>query len=408
MKIGLFTDVYTPSVSGVVTSVTMLKNALEKLGHQVYIVTANLENNKFIYNADEHIIRIPGIKIGIYDYRLTGIYSIKAAKMISKWKLDVIHSHTEFGIGGFARIIAKQLNIPLVHTYHTMYEDYIKHVIGGYFSEASNKIVEYFTTFLCDKTISELIVPTPKTHDLFKQKYKITRNIHVIPSGIEIERFYKERFSTNVINAYKKDYKLNKDDFIILYLGRLGQEKNIEFMVENHGHLVKYDKRFKLLIVGDGPEMNKLKELVTKYDITDNVIFTGKIQWDLVPIYYQLADVFVNPSTSETQGLTVIEAMASSKPAICINDPSYNDMVINNYNGLFFNNHKEYLNIMIDLFKHPKKLIELGEKARESVTSYSTTHYAERVLAVYQLANNFKPKMPYYLIDKLKNMLKGE
>ena len=118
--------------------------------------------------------------------------------------------------------------------------------------------------------------------------------------------------------------------------------------------------------------------------------------------------MFCNPSTSETQGLTVIEAMASSKPAICINDPSYNDMVINNYNGLFFNNHKEYLNIMIDLFKHPKKLIELGEKARESVTSYSTTHYAERVLAVYQLANNFKPKMPYYLIDKLKNMLKGE
>ena len=158
MRIGIFTDTYTPFINGVTTSVVMLKNALEKKGHTVYIVTVNHEDLKFKYKEDEKIIRIPGVPIGIYDYRLTGIYPLKAINKIKKWNLDVIHSQTEFGVGTFARIIAKQFNIPLVHTYHTMYEDYIHYITKGYFKKSSKKLVEYFTLFYCDKTISELVV----------------------------------------------------------------------------------------------------------------------------------------------------------------------------------------------------------------------------------------------------------
>ena len=128
MRIGLFTDVYPPYVNGVSTSVLMLKRSLEALGHQVYVVTVNNENMKYKYEEDGNIIRVPGLPIGIYDYRLTGINPVKAIKEIKKWRLDVIHSHTEFGVGTFARIISKQLEIPLVHTYHTMYEDYIHYI----------------------------------------------------------------------------------------------------------------------------------------------------------------------------------------------------------------------------------------------------------------------------------------
>ena len=121
MRIGIFTDTYPPFINGVSTSVFMLKKALEKKGHEVYVVTLNTENMHYKFDENNTVLRIPGVPIGIYDYRVSGIYPIRAMNIIRKWKLDVIHSHTEFSMGTFARIISRQFNIPLVHTYHTMY-----------------------------------------------------------------------------------------------------------------------------------------------------------------------------------------------------------------------------------------------------------------------------------------------
>ena len=141
MRIGIFTDTYPPFINGVSTSIKMLENALRKKGHKVYIVTVNPKDMKYIYEENGRVIRIPGIPIGIYDYRLTTAYPIRAVNKIKKWNLDIIHTHTEFGIGTFARVIGKQLDIPVVHTYHTMYEDYVHYITKGYFDEPSKKIV---------------------------------------------------------------------------------------------------------------------------------------------------------------------------------------------------------------------------------------------------------------------------
>ena len=162
MKIGIFTDAYEPHISGVTTSIKMLKKALEKMHHQVYIVTANLISNKFIYDEENKIIYLPGIKTGIYGTKLTGIYSKKAMKIIKDWNLDVIHSQTEFSIGYFSRIVAKKLNIPVVHTYHTLYEDYVHYVTHGYFNNAAKKLAIKITKYYCEKHCDELIVPTEK------------------------------------------------------------------------------------------------------------------------------------------------------------------------------------------------------------------------------------------------------
>ena len=170
MRIGIFTETYEPYVSGLVTSIKMLKNALEKKGHIVYIVTANLKDYHYNYKEQERILEIPGIPTGIYDARLTSIYPLQAVNIIKKWNLDVIHSQTEFAIGTFARLLAKQYNIPIVHTYHTMYEDYVHYITKGHFNKSSKKLVEYLTKFYCDKTITELIVPTVKAYNLFKEK----------------------------------------------------------------------------------------------------------------------------------------------------------------------------------------------------------------------------------------------
>lgn len=386
MRIGLFSDTYPPYINGVSTSVFMLKKALEKKGHQVFVVTVSNENMKYDVDEEENVIRIPGIPIGIYDYRLTGIYPLRAINIIRKWNLDVIHSHTEFGVGTFARIFAKQYNIPLVHTYHTMYEDYIHYITKGYFDKSSKKIVEYLTSFYCDKTANELIVPTKKTYDLFKQKYEFDKNIHIIPTGIEIERFYKENVDRERVKELKKKYELLKDDFVIVFVGRIAQEKNIPFLIEAQKDLVKTSPDIKLIIIGDGPDLEEFKDLVHKNKLDNNVEFVGKVPWEDIPAYYQLADVFATASTTETQGLTVIEAMAGGIAPVCIDDESFNTTVVDGLNGMIFKNKKEYVKAITELYQDPKKLQTMSNQARINAEVHSSKYYAERVLDVYKNA----------------------
>ena len=403
MRVGIFTDTYPPYINGVSTSILMLQRALEKQGHQVFIVTVNSDNMKYKYEDDNKIIRIPGIPTGIYDYRLTGIYPFRVLNKIKKWDLDVIHSHTEFGIGTFARIIAKQYNIPLVHTYHTMYEDYVHYITKGYFDGPSKKIVEYLTKFYCDKTATELIVPTKKTYDLFKQKYKIEKNVHIIPTGIEVERFYKEKYDKRDIELLKKTLGFSKDDFIILFVGRIAEEKNIKVLIEAQSNLIKKYKNCKLLIVGDGPDSEKLKKQSIKLD--EHVVFTGKIPWDLVPKYYLLSNAFATASTSETQGLTVIEAQASSLVPIVINDESFTSVVIDNLNGLIFRNKKEYIKKVEMLIEDKNMQDRISKQARISSETYSSKYYASRVTDVYKHAietNGVKKG----IINQVKNVIK--
>ena len=146
MRVGIFTEVYKPYVSGVVTSILMLKKSLEDLGHEVYVVTINMDKVKYEYDEKERVLRVPGINSGIYDnFKVSSIYPIKSTNRIKKWNLDIIHTHTEGSMGTYGRLLGKQFNIPIVHTYHTMYEDYIYLVTKGHFDKPAKKLpVEEF------------------------------------------------------------------------------------------------------------------------------------------------------------------------------------------------------------------------------------------------------------------------
>lgn len=381
MRIGLFTDTYPPFINGVSTSVLMLKQGLEKLGHEVYVVTVNDES--FSYKEEDGILKIPSFPIGLMNFRQTGIYPIKAFNIIKKWKLDIIHSHTEFSIGTFARLISKQLNIPLVHTYHTMYEEYIYYITKGYFNSASKKLVEYLTLFLCDKTIDELIVPTEKTKELFKDKYKVKRDVYVIPSGIDTTRFYKENIDKNEIINLKKDLGLKKTDFIVLYVGRIAKEKSIDFLINNFNSVLNRIPKAKMIIVGDGPDIKDLIDLTRKKGLENKIIFTGKAPWTDVPKYYSLCDLFVTASKTETQGLTVMEAMGASKPVVAIRDESFELMITDKKDGLFFDDEKSYVDMIYEVYKNKKLRDEISFNARLTADKYSPYSYAKNVLKVY-------------------------
>ncbi len=402
MRIGIFTDTYPPYINGVSTSIKMLEKALRQKGHQVFIVTVNPNNMKYEYEDNGRIIRIPGIPTGIYDYRLTGIYPIRVLNKIKSWKLDVIHSHTEFGVGTFARIVAKQYNIPLVHTYHTMYEDYTHYITHGHFDKSSKKLTEYFTKFYCDKTATELIVPSQKTYALFKEKYKVDRTVHIVPTGIDVERFHREKLDVKKINNLKKKLKL-KDSPVIIYVGRLAQEKRVETLIEVQSSLVK-KYNAKLLIVGSGPDLESYKKLAKKYKLDNSIIFTGAVPWEEVPYYYAVSDIFATASVSETQGLTVIEAMASGLPVVAAHDKAFEGVVIDDLNGKFFKTKREYKKAIMQILDNSNTLKMMSEQAKITADSHSLKYYADKIVYVYKRALSGIEKESIF--KKISNLFK--
>ncbi len=407
MRIGIFSEVYKPYVSGVVTSILMLKKSLEDLGHQVYVVTINIEKNKYEYDEKEHVLKVPGIESGIYDnFKVSSIYPIMATKRIRNFKLDIIHTHTEGSMGTYGRLLAKQFNIPIVHTYHTMYEDYIYLITKGLFDKPAKKVLEYFTLFYCDKTVSELIVPTKKTYDLFKKKYGIEREVNIIPTGIDVDKFKKDKYDIKDIINLRNELGIKKDDFVLLLVSRISEaQKNIKFLIDSMKTLTKKHKNIKLLIVGDGPDLEKLKKASTKINNGSDIIFTGMVPQDKVSMYYQIGNVFVTASKTETQGLTVIEGMASSLPVVCMEDDSFKIAVIDNYNGLFFTNKKEYINDIFTLYEDTQKYNMMSKQALNTSKQFSVKYYGEKILDVYKkaLSNNKDT-----FIDKLRKIIKKE
>ncbi|HBA38121.1 MAG TPA: glycosyl transferase family 1 [Firmicutes bacterium] len=386
MRVGIFTDGYEPHTSGVTTSIKMLKSALEGMKHEVYIVAVNLESYKFVYDEENKIIRIPGVKTGIYNTRLTSIYSRKAMKIIKSWNLDVIHSQTEFGVGTFSRIVAKRLKLPVVHTYHTLYEDYVYYVTHGHFDKLGKKVAIQMTKYFCEKNCDELVVPTDKIKDLFLDKYGIKREINVIPTGIDTQKFEDTPEMEKKIDSIKKKYKIGKEDFIVGSVGRIAQEKSFDVQIKAMKPLVDKDPSFKMFIVGDGPELGNLKKLVKSLDMEKNVFFTGLVPYSEVPIYLNLFDVMTSFSRTETQGLTIIEGLSASTPVVCIDDESFREMVQDKYNGYLFKNDAEFRNDVMRLKNNKDLYDEMVINAKNSIHKYSKEVFAADILKVYSKA----------------------
>ena len=387
MRIGIFTDSYYPHISGVSTSIKILKEGVEAMGHKVFIVAPNLDNNKFIYDKKNKIIYLPGIKTGLYKLKITEFYSQKAMKIIKNdWCLDVIHSQSEFGIGYFSRIVAKKLNLPVVHTYHTLYDDYTHYIFHGHFNKAIKRIVYKLTTYYCDKNCDELIVPTDKIKELFKNKYQITRKMSVIPTGIDIKKFYKTNTLKKKAVELRKKYNIKSDDFIIGSVGRVAAEKSFDKTLYTLVDLIKINNKIKFMLIGDGPEIDNIKNIIKKLKLEKNVILTGLIDYELIPAYYQVFNVMVSFSKTETQGLTIIEGLAASLPVVCVDDYSFRSMVQNNYNGFLFNSDDEYQKYILSLVNNKELYKTISMNAKNSVYSYSKEVFASRVLKVYHEA----------------------
>ena len=406
MRVGIFTESYPPLVNGVSTSILMLEHALTKLGHEVFIITFSDNKKDYVLENNGHILRLPSVNLAnCYDYKMTSVYPIKAVNMIKKMNLDVIHSNVEFTVGIFARVVSEQLSIPIVHTYHTNWEDYTHYITKNkkILDDICKKLLKYLVVFFEDKTVTELIVPSNKIYNLFKDKYKFTKNIHIIQTGIETSKFYKENFNQKDINSLKKKLGIKKKDFVVMTVSRLAKEKSVDRIINNHKELVKKYSNMKLLIVGDGPDIDKLKDEAKNLGVSDSVIFTGKVPLNDIPIYYQLGNVFVTASKSETQGLTVVEAISSSLPVVAVKDDSFVNSVIEDFNGFVFTDDEKYINSISKLYEDKELYNRLSNQSRLLSEDFSSEYFALKVLKVYETAIENYKKDNKKIINKIKN-----
>lgn len=406
MRVGIFTESYPPLVNGVSTSILMLEHALTKLGHEVFIITVSDNKKDYVLENNGHILRLPSVNLAnCYDYKMTSVYPIKAVNMIKKMNLDVIHSNVEFTVGIFARVVSEQLSIPLVHTYHTNWEDYTHYITKNkkILDDICKKLLKYLVVFFEDKTVTELIVPSNKIYNLFKDKYKFTKNIHIIQTGIETSKFYKENFNQKDINSLKKKLGIKKKDFVVMTVSRLAKEKSVDRIINNHKELVKKYSNMKLLIVGDGPDIDKLKDEAKSLGVSDSVIFIGKVPLSDIPIYYQLGNVFVTASKSETQGLTVVEAISSSLPVVAVKDDSFVNSVIEDFNGFVFTDDEKYINSISKLYEDKDLYNRLSNQSRLLSEDFSSEYFALKVLKVYETAIENYKKDNKKIINKIKN-----
>ncbi len=386
MRIGIFTDTYLPDVNGVVTSVVTLKKALEKHGHEVFVVTNHDDMLKTTF--EDNVLRLPGLKLDfLYGYKLTNPIQIAAAKPIKAWNLDIIHVHQEFGVGIFGRSVARAFEIPLVSTYHTTYEDYT-HYVNFFKSETidtiSKKAVEGLSKAFTRKS-DIVIAPSKKTKEML-EGYGVKNRIDVIPTGLDLERFEKEKTSQTQIDTIKSKYAIKEGQSVFVFVGRLAKEKSVDMVIEAFKIIKDKGLNAKFMIVGEGPDHKILEKLVRDLGLSDYVCFTGLVQSEAVPAYYHVADAFISASTTETQGLTYIEALASGLGLFARKDEVLEGIVIENKTGFFFEDKYELAKKLEEFILNQNLKNEIYANAIEVSKKYSLDEYYQSIINCYQAA----------------------
>lgn len=401
MRIGIFSDTYTPDINGVVSSIVTLQQSLIEQGHEVFVVTTKHGLLTLEYN--NNILRLPGVEIKrMYGYVLTTPVQIRAFIQVKEMKLDIIHVHTEFGVGVFGHMIGKMLKLPIISTYHTTYEDYTHYVntfnIRAIESIAKKAVIKLSRMFGSSSNV--IIAPSLKTKEMLL-RYGIKREIVVIPTGLDLEKFDNQQKDTLKINQLKEESNISKDDKVVVYVGRLAKEKSIDIVLKGFVDIAEKNSSIKLIVVGSGPAEHDLKDLTQRLGLEKQVSFLGKVDSIEIPTIYHMADAFVSASITETQGLTFIEAMASGLVVFARFDEAISDIVIEGQTGCFFTNEESLASVIIDYFKQDvNKQIEMQKNVKAKVVMYDKRTFADRMIEAYKLAQKIHTST--YRIDKIK------
>lgn len=376
MKILLISDCHMRQINGVVTSTMALQKGLIELGHDVRILCPSYTSG---FKFKDKVFGIPSVRTKFLHHDVRVPIPGIAKRVLSKfrlWKPDIIHTQTEFYMMQIAIWTSKKYDIPLVHTYHTMWGDsqYLRKYTRGLIKE------ELAAKQICRRVEKAdiIITPTQKTKDALID-YGVTKSIEIIPTGIEFPDFTqaeREKIKTELRNKFN----ILKDDKVLIYIGRVSAEKNVEEIIDFTNRIRRTDPKIRLVIVG-GIFNNSYKELINNH--SSHINFLGTVSPKEVKKYYLLGDIFVTASITETQGLTYIEAMSSKIPVLCRYDDCINDLIVNGETGFMYHDYYEFQKYCLELLDNQDLREKIAESAYESLDKYSIPTFAKSVEKIY-------------------------
>ena len=383
MNIGLYTDTYFPQISGVATSIKTLKDALERQGHNVFIFTTTDPNVKK-GTVEPNIFRFSSIPfVSFTDRRIAFRGLFEATKVAKEVNLDIVHTQTEFALGTIGKYVAHQLDIPAIHTYHTMYEDYLHYILNGHLLRPYH-VKQFVKSYL--KNMDGCIAPSGRVEELLR-RYGVQIPIRVIPTGVDIQSMNRD-----ADHDVRKDLGIDKDAPVILTLSRIAAEKKINHILNVLPAIIDEIPNVKFVIAGDGPDVKVLQEQVERLTLEDYVIFAGNVDHGDVGNYYRMADIFVSASDTETQGLTYVEALAAGTPCV-VYDTDYTENIFDkDIFGRRFNTQQEMQEEIISLLKQKRSKIP-QELLQNKLQSISSDQFATNVHDFYQyVIDHYQPK----------------
>jgi len=379
MKIGFFTNSYLPINYGVEISIETFRKRLENLGHEVFIFAPYYPGYT---DKNPHVFRFKAIKVlrkkEVY-FSFPFLPKNHRLKEIANLKLDIIHAHSPFGMGLFAKYLSWRQKIPLVYTHHVQYAEYAKlhfkkRLIPPIFPKAWSA---WFSN------LSDLVIaPSLKIERLLK-KSGVNKEIVVLPTGIDTRKFQKMIKNKEIL---KKKLNISPQTKILLFVGRLELEKNPIFLIKAFYEILKKRKDVILLMIGSGSLVKKIKKEIKKLEIGNSVKFIGRIPHQEIPFYYQGSDIFIFSSFTETQGIIILEAEACGLPVVILKDDAFLGIVKNGENGFLVkeNSPKIFAKYVLRILGNPQLYQKLSLASQETAKSFSEEKQAKRLLEIYK------------------------
>ncbi len=378
MRIGIFTDCYTPTKNGVVTSILQGKTALEERGHRIVVVTVTSPHQ---HEEKPGIYRVPSlpfrsdieIRIGLVNQR-------RVNRIVRQEQLDILHSHTEFSLGRAAKRAAKRLNLPHVHTLHTLYEQYRHYLRIG--KCLSPKMIQRYVAWFV-QGCHTLICPSKKVQD-YAASFLPSFHSVVIGNGVNRRKFHPNLLSAEEKRRVRSGFGIHASDRVMMYVGRMAQEKRSKELLSSLLPLLHNNPDYKALLVGNGPSYTQLVNLVKTEGVQRQVIFPGYMAWEAIPLLYSIADVFVTVSLSENHPMTLIEAIMCGLPIVARRDESYRELVEDGYNGFLVDSDELFGERVAQILCDEEMRDVFSERSVRMSQHCTVEKYAEKLEVLYQ------------------------
>jgi 1,2-diacylglycerol 3-alpha-glucosyltransferase len=374
MRIGMMVDTYKPHISGITNYISLNKRYLEQAGHEVFVFTFGDED----YPDDElNVIRSPGLHL--FD---TGMYfnvrhSRKAYNLMRT--MDLIHVHHPFTSGALSISFCRPRGIPVIFTNHTRYDLYVQAYLPGVADLVSGTFVQTYLPIFCRSC--DLVISPSEGMRRVLARMGVEGPVDVIPNGVDLNPFRQPSAAQD-----RARFGFKPNDVILIYSGRLGPEKNLQFLLRSFAGTAQAYDHVGLVLVGEGPERENLQDQVLQRGLKDRVHFTGMVPYSEMPCYLAMADAFVTASVTEVHPLSVIEAMAAGLPVLGIQSPGVGDTVEDGKTG-FISPEEDlaaFTARMVRLVIDHENRKTMAAHARQAAENYAIEKTVQLILQRYQ------------------------